>query len=187
MKKLAILSITFLFAVSVLHGQTQTPDKAKTKEVKKEQKAERVALKKLEGTVVNEKAKSNFMVAFPDATNAQWKRVNTYDEVAFTKAGHQMKGYYDIDGNLVGTTEFKTYADLPVKGQNEIKTRYPGYTPGQVIFYDDNEANETDMIMYGIQFDDVDSYFVELSKGTRKIAVQVLMDGEVKFFTADLK
>jgi hypothetical protein len=42
------------------------------------------------------------------------------------------------------------------------------------------------MILYGIQFDDVDSYFVELQKGTKKLVVQVLMDGQVMFFT-DLK
>jgi hypothetical protein len=186
MKKLAILSLTFLFSLSVVYGQTKETEKAQIKDTKKELKTERIALKKLEGTIVSEKAKSNFKVDFPDAANAQWKRVNTYDEVVFTKAGHQMKGYYDIDGNLVGTTELKTFADVPVKGQKEITTKYPGYTPGQVIFYDDNEANETDMILYGIQFDDVDSYFVELSKGTKKLAVQVLMDGQVMFFT-DLK
>ena len=38
------------------------------------------------------------------------------------------------------------------------------------------------MIMYGVQFDDADNYFVELSKGSSKIVVKVDMKGEVTFF-----
>jgi len=38
------------------------------------------------------------------------------------------------------------------------------------------------MILYGIQFEDADNYFVELSKGTKKIVLQVNTDGVVFFF-----
>jgi hypothetical protein len=183
MKKLVILSIAFLFSLSLVKGQTREAEKAQIKETKKELKNERIALKNLEGGVVSEKARNNFRADFPEATNATWKRVKTYDEVLFNKGTRVLTGYYDNDANLVGTTELKTYTDVPIKGRKEIAKQYPGYTPGQVLFYDDNEENETDMILYGIQFDDVDSYFVELSNGTKKLAVQVLMDGQVNFFT----
>ncbi len=59
---------------------------------------------------------------------------------------------------------------------------YKDYTIGPVVFYDDNEANSTDMILYGEQFEDADNYFVELSKGTKKIVVQVSPEGVVYFF-----
>jgi hypothetical protein len=183
MKKLAILSMTFLFALSVAYGQNKTLDKEKVKETKKELKSERVALRKLEGNVVSVKAKSNFNVDFNGATNVQWKRIDTYDQAEFTsKDGHKLKAYYDADGILVGSTEVKTFADIPAKGQKEIKEKYKDYTIEQVIFYDDNETNTTDMIMYGIQFDDADNYFVELSKGTNKIILQVNTEGTVFLF-----
>jgi hypothetical protein len=93
-----------------------------------------------------------------------------------------MKTFYDIDGILVGTTQIKTFGDVPVKGQQAIKKNYKDYTIGQVVFYDDNEANDTDMKLYGMQFDDKDNYFVELLKGTNKIVVQVNTEGDVFFF-----
>lgn len=181
MKKLAIVSLVFLFVMSLVQGQTKAPEN------KKEQKAERVALKKLEGTNVSEISKDNFSKDFGNLPNVRWQRVDTYDEAAFTdKDNHQMKAFYDYDGKLVGTTQHKTFADVPVKGQKEIKKVYKDYTIGDVIFFDDNEANSTDMLLYGIQFDDEDNYFVELTKGTKKIVVHVNMEGSV-FFFKDLK
>ena len=183
MKKLVVLTMTFLFAMTVVLGQTKKADKEKTKETKKEAKAERVPLKKLEGANVSTIAKGNFSSDFKDAKNVEWKRIDTFDKVSFTnKDGQNMSAFYDIDGNLVGTTQFKTFADVPDKGQQEIKKMYKDYTVGPVIFYDDNEANSTDMILYGEQFEDADNYFVELSKGTKKIVVQVSPEGVVYFF-----
>jgi hypothetical protein len=172
MKKLTVLSMMFLFMASVVMGQ----------ESKLELKGERVPLKKLAGNMVNEKAKGSFNVDFPNVTNVKWQRVGYYDEVMFTKDGKQMKGYYDTESNLVGTTQNKTFADLPMKGQQEIKTKYPDYSIGPVLFFDDNEACQTDMILWNIQFDDVDSYFVELNKGTSKLVVQVFINGSISLF-----
>ena len=183
MKKAGILLMTFLFAMGVVLGQTQKADKEKTKDTKKEAKAEKVALKKLEGSNVSTVAKNNFSSDFKDAKNVEWKRIETFDKVSFTnKDGQKMSAFYDIEGNLVGTTQYKTFADLPENGQKEIKKNYKDYTVGQVVFYDDNENNDTDMILYGVQFEDQDNYFVELAKGTDKIVVQVNPVGEVFFF-----
>jgi hypothetical protein len=169
MKKLAILSMMFLFAASVVMGQAQKKDHS--------------ALKKLGGTMVSEKAKGSFAVDFPNVQNVQWSRVGTFDEVSFTKDGNKVKGFYDSAGNLVGTTQTKAFADLPAKGQQEIKAKYKDYTIGPILFYDDNEPNQTDMILWNKQFDSPDSYFVELSKGTSTIIVQVDMTGKTSEFT----
>jgi hypothetical protein len=183
MKKLGILLMTFLFAMTIVLGQTQKTDKEKTKETKKEAKAERVALKKLEGSNVSMVAKDEFNSDFKDAKNVEWKRIGTFDKASFTnKDGQKMSAFYDIDGNLVGTTQFKTFADLPETGQKEIKKMYKDYTIDQVVFYDDNENNETDMIIYGEQFEDADNYFVEMTKATSKIVLQVNTTGDVFFF-----
>ena len=50
------------------------------------------------------------------------------------------------------------------------------------MFFDDNELNETDMILWAIQFDDKDLYFVELAKDANKIIVMCNLEGEVSFF-----
>jgi hypothetical protein len=176
MKKLAISTLVFLFAFTLVQGQT------KSTETKKEQKTARVALKNLEGTNVNEMSKDNFAKDFGNLPNVQWKRVNTYDEATFTKDGKEMKAFYDFDAKLVGTTTHITFADVPATGQKEIKKQYKDYTVESVVFFDDNEASSTDMILYGTQFEDSDNYFVELAKGNNKIVLQVNSSGDVFFF-----
>lgn len=189
MKKLTVLSVTLLFIGFSFQSQAQVQQKETIKETKKEVKAEkkelrteRIALRKLEGNKVSEVAKNSFNVDFGAANNAQWKRVDTYDEVAFTIDGKAVKAYYDEDGSLVGTTTSKTFAQLPAYGQKEINTKYKGYTVGPIIYYDDNENNATDMILYGLQFEHTDCYFVELSKGQDKFVVQVGPVGYIQMF-----
>jgi hypothetical protein len=182
MKRLVILSMAVLFSLSIVKGQVQKTGKEQNKEVKKEQRAERVALRKLEGNTVSMVAKNNFSTDFGVVTNAQWNRVNTFDQVTFTKEGKQENAFYDSEGKLVGVTIPKVISDIPFKAQQEIKTKYKDYTVVKVLLNDDNESNDTDMLLYGVQFDDVDNYFVELAKGTQKIVLRVDMAGNVYFF-----
>ena len=95
-----------------------------------------------------------------------------------------MTAFYDNDGKLVGTTMIKTFADVPANGQKQIKKKYKDYTVGPVIFFDNNEFNETDMMLYGLQFDDEDNYFVELTKGNSKIVVRVNSAGDLLFLNS---
>lgn len=121
MKKLEISSITFLFAIFVLKVQAQKTEKAEVKETKKELKGERVALRKLEGTCVSDVAKKSFNEDFGNVPNVKWKREENFDIATFIKDGKEIKAYYDIEGKLVGTTSQRTFADLPTKGQLDIK------------------------------------------------------------------
>ena len=64
----------------------------------------------------------------------------------------------------------------------KINKEYKDYTIEKVIFFDDNEDVDTDMILYGSQFDDADNYFVELRKDNKDVVLQVTMDGLVGYF-----
>lgn len=70
----------------------------------------------------------------------------------------------------------------PQKQKRRLK-KYKGYTADAVIYFDDNEYNDTDMILYGQQFADEDNYFVELVKGSKKIVLRSNMAGDVSFFS----
>jgi hypothetical protein len=183
MKKLVLLTAALMFSLSAVFAQqTAKLDKTEIKGNKEEMKTERKALRKLEGTEVSYMAKNEFTGDFPSAKDVSWERVDTYDVVAFTNNGKKMKGYYDYDGKLVGTTMNKTFSDIPSAAQKEIKRKYNGYTIGPVIFYDDNEANDTDMILWATQFASADNYFVELDKGKEQIILKVDPYGLVSFF-----
>lgn len=182
MKRLAILSMTFLLALAVVQIQAQESKKEAKKEAKKEIKNERKALRKLERNEVNAVSKSSFFADFGDVPDVKWLKSVYFDEARFTKDGKELTAFYDFDGKLVGTTAIKTFADLPPKGQKAIQTKYKDYSIGPVIFYNENEFNESDMLLYGLQFEDEDNYFVELTKGNSKIIVRVDPMGVVYFF-----
>jgi hypothetical protein len=176
MKKSVVMSMALLLFMTI--GSI----KSNAQETKKDIKSEKKALRKLEGTKVNVLAKDHFVANFGNLPDVQWKRTVNFDEAAFTKNGKKMKAWYDGDANLVGITSNVTFADVPVAGQKEIKAKYKDYTIGSVVFYDDSEANETDMMLYDMQFDDADNYFVELVKGSDKIVLMVNPEGNVSFF-----
>jgi hypothetical protein len=190
MKKLFFLSAATFILVAAAHAQTNVAlvkneiksDKKQELAMKKEKREERKELKKLEGKVVSDQSKQAFYRDFGKAPVSKWKRNANFDEATFIKDGEVTTAYYDADSKLVGTTSQKTFADLPAAAQKSINAKYKGYSKAGVVFFDDNEANETDMIMYGTQLDDADNYFVELEKDNKGIILQVDMRGNVTFF-----
>jgi len=170
-------------AFSVLHGQTGKTEKSTQKEVKKEEKSARVPLRKVSAGVINPVAKNNFATDFGNIPAVKWERSAFFDEVVFSKAGKDYKAFYDPEGKLVGTTSVATFNDLPANVQKELKGKYKDYTIGKIIFYDDSEANSTDMYLYGKQFEDADNYFVELTKGSKRIILEATPEGALFFFT----
>jgi len=145
-------------------------------------KTHREPLKKIEGNFVSAETKAIFSRDFTEAKNVQWLRKDVFDEALFNLNGNDMHAWYDFDHQLVGTTTIVPFSKVPEKGQKEIAAKYKDYKTGQVIYFDDNEANETDMILYDQQFDDADNYFVELSKGNEHIVLMVNPQGWVSFF-----
>ena len=123
----------------------------------------------------------HFMIDFPKATNVSWTRGN-FEEASFTLDGKEMKAFYDLDDELIGTTSPASYSDIPANAQKEIEKYYKGYTPTSVILFDDNEFNDTDMILYGNSFEDEDNYFVEMTNNKKTVVLQVNMEGLVSYF-----
>jgi hypothetical protein len=171
-------------AQSVASLQSQITVDGKTiTSLNQQRRDDRKEIKKLNGPEVSLMSKQSFATDFGNVDNVTWSRLDNYDEADFLKNGKAISAFYDYNANLVGTTQNKSFSDIPQKAQNDIARWYKGYTPVDVVFFDDNEANDTDMILYGTQFDDQDSYFVEMVNGTRKIVLHVTMDGGVDFFT----
>lgn len=106
-----------------------------------------------------------------------------FDEVTFIKDNHTLTAFYDTQSQLVGTTERKKFDELPAKAQQRIKNEYKGYSVGDIMLFDDNEQNETDMVLYNQLFEDANNYFIELTKGNKKIVVESNTDGEISYFT----
>ena len=188
MKKLLILTTAALITTAAVTAQTSDAVvKSDIRNSKKQEhaikKEDRKALRILKGTEVSYQAKAHFATDFNGIAATKWVRSTNFDEATFVKHGKTMTAYYDEQANLVGTTSDKAFTDIPVKAQQYIKKKYAGYKVNGVVFYDDNEANETDMVLYNQQFDDEDSYMVELQNAKETIVLHVNMGGDVGFFT----
>ena len=190
MKTLIVLSAATLMFASSVNAQTSEASvkndisslSKQESVIKKEKKEERKELRSFKGTEASYQAKQQFLKDFGDINATRWERTSNYDKATFNKDGQVMFAYYDIDANLIGTTMDKTFADLPLNAQKFIDKKFNGYSKEAVIFFDDNELNETDMVLYNQPFEDADNYFVELKKDNKELIVRVNMNGDVSFF-----
>jgi hypothetical protein len=190
MKKLFVLSMAAVILTVTANAQTDVASLKKKEAnlkqeeagIKKEKKEAKEQLRKLEGNQVSARSKDAFSTDFGNIPASKWERTANYDEATFTKDSQVMTAFYDYDSKLVGVTSHKTFADIPANAQKFINEKYPGYSKADVVFFDDNELNETDMILYGDQFDDADNYFVDLKKDNKETILRVSMSGNVSFF-----
>lgn len=129
----------------------------------------------------NYETMQHFELDFPNAANVLWHQ-GYFEEATFNEAGTTETAYYDNNSNLVGTISSANYSELPENARKTITKWYPDYTANQVVYFKDNQENDTNMFLYSNSFDDADSYFVELSNGTKTYVVKVDTDGQVSFF-----
>jgi hypothetical protein len=139
-------------------------------------------MRKLTENNVSNFSLKSFNDDFGSNSTVAWTRTDLYDIASFIKNDRETKAYYDFEGNLIGTTTVKLYTDLPIRAQKIITKRYPGYTPDFSIIYDLDKLTDTQMILINDEFVNADNYFVQLSKGTAKIVLQVTPVGQVILF-----
>ena len=199
MRKLIVLLMSFIFSISLVLGQTEkkiqvlskSEEKIKeniedTKDDLKMQKEELKAVqkerKRLEGDDVSNSTKGNFNEDFGVETDVEWKRTDYYDVATFTNDSNLKKAYYDFSSQLIGTTWYVNFTDLPARGQEKINEKFPDYEIGEVIFYDDNESVDVDFFKFQSPFKHEDNFFVEMTNGSKHIILKVGIEGEVHFF-----
>jgi hypothetical protein len=186
MKKLMIVPVALLLAGISLNAQDNSAAVAKANMDKKEAKAEKKEakkeLRKMQGNDVSVMAKDHLYQDF-GKVESSWKRTSYFDEASFVLDGKAMTAYYDNDAELVGTTSASDFNAIPESARNSIKKHYQDYSIDKVILFDDNEANASDMVIYGSAISDEDNYFVELTKDQKTIVLKVNMEGAVSFFT----
>jgi len=162
MKKILLAAGTILIPAMAIFAQDHTQDSAK---------------------VADPTIKSQFTADFPDAKNVHFARVQYLNEVSFTQVKEKMYAYYDNSGQLVGTIQKESFADLPDNAQKEIQNKYPAYAIANVVKFENNESDDTERIEYGISLDDADNYFVELKNDSKAVVVKVDLSGGVNYFT----
>ncbi len=186
MKHVFIFGSMLLFTVTTASSQDElafyVASNSTSHKITKSQREENRAIRREKAlTEPTYMAEQHFETDFPDATNVTWKKIGI-EEASFTLNGKEMKAFYDYNNDLIGTTMPVSYLDMPAIARNYIAKHFSDYTTQSVILFDDNEYNQSDMVLYGNAFADTDNYFVELSNNNKRIVLEVNMEGLVTFF-----
>lgn len=185
MRKLVFLVIAFLLTLNIgsfSQDLKNSPNDKNKKEKRIDKRSDRRELKKLQGTKVSEISMKNFKIDFANATNVKWVRTPNYDIATFNLKMKEIRAYYDFEGKLVGTTEYKTKDDLPDRGMTNLQKKYKDYTIGRIIYFNNNHVSSSPMVLWGTEIEDRSSFFVELANGIKKLVVNIDHGGNVKLF-----
>jgi hypothetical protein len=182
MKKLFCLAAAlFIGAIFIMANPFvggNGPDIKKKRETRKEQEKPKIEVSL---DPPSRAIEFQFSQDFPNAKYVTWAH-GRFAEASFLDGDVLKVAYYDADNNLVGSTTDMDASALPEKARDHINKMYPGYAIEKVVFFDDNEGNDTDMFLYNTSFEDKDNYFPLLVKGSKKIILKVSLEGEVSFF-----
>ena len=148
----------------------------KLKDQNREEKREVRAVENISSATM-----SLFAIDFPKAKNVSWMSTEGYTEADYNMGKSQMMAFFDFDNKLIGTAKYVDYNTLPAVALKDIAKHFKGFVAKQVLFYDDNEANETNIDMFN-QSIDQDAYFALMDRGNKEIVLQILPDGEVAYF-----
>ena len=185
MKKLIVLSMSFLmvmFFTTANARNTKTMALNSGRNSAKESKMERKEIRTEDRNLVSDMSIDAFKTDFGDAQNVIWTKDPQMDIVSFTENGKNYQAFYNSESELVGTATHEKFANLPKYARKQINKYYKGYSIDKVIFYKDNQDNDYNTLLYGVQFESADNYFVELSKKNENIVLQVNPEGNVFFF-----
>jgi len=181
MKKILLPLTLGLLLTSATYASNE--NRMSRKEARKEKKEMRIERRSTRNAEVSYMTEQQFAVDFPAATDIGYERSKWFDEVNFTMNGMRQKAFYDVNGELVGTTNKELFSNLPLSAQRDIRKGYSDYQVKEVIMFHDNEENDSDMIIFGEAFEDADNYFVSLEKGSKEIVLKVSPEGIVSYYT----
>jgi hypothetical protein len=177
MKKLTIILSLFFLVFDQTYAQIYA-----RAETKKELRSEKRKPEKVSVSKVNDASVKSFIKEFGNLSNVTWIKTDDYDEAVFTRDGHTLNAYYNGEGQLVGTTTLKSFADLPKKGQENLKILFWNYTVQQVIWFENNPGNKTPMKLWNTEITESNNYLVEMLYGFRRIVLYVDPDGKISLF-----
>jgi hypothetical protein len=115
-----------------------------------------------------------FSADFAGAQNVVWTVNKNCQKAAFTENGVKKTAFYSPAGDFMGVTQVVGYNAIPAASQKLIAEHYKGYTPGNVIVYQANEAYNGTI--------DPTSYFVDLKNDAHEVLVRVTETGSLEFF-----
>ncbi len=106
-------------------------------------------------TNVNSRVMEAFKKDFTHATNVQWTITSDVSRASFTFNDISYFAFYNVTGELLGTTRYVTLLNLPIKLQSSLRNDYKDYWVSNLF-----EVNNADGLSYYITIEDADNKVV---------------------------
>ena len=119
---------------------------------------------------ISTKVNDHFSASFKNAKNVDWKRDDTFDRVSFLLDGKKVQAFYDVFGDLIGTSKTYDFDKLPKSAIETITTKYtyPDYQLKDCIEFATG-SNET-------------NYYISFDKKNETVVLEITQGGMVSVF-----
>ncbi len=120
----------------------------------------------------NVRALKNFKSQFEDAENVSWTMRSTFAKASFNLNGEKREAFYDLNGEMIGTSKNISFEKLPVSAKRLFAKKYNGYVVKEVL-----------------RFESVDesAYFVSAENETGSVILKVSDSNGVSVFKKERK
>lgn len=88
------------------------------------------------GTNVNVSVLNNFKTDFRNVANVSWVSKDDYAKATFTENNQKVEAFYNLSGELIGTSKSLDLQNLPVSAKRAFAKKFDGYTVKEVIKFD---------------------------------------------------
>ncbi len=120
----------------------------------------------------NVRAERRFSADFRDAEKVQWTLRSTFAKANFYLNGEKREAFYDLNGEMIGTSSNISLNKLPVAAKRIFAKKYDGYTVKEAIHFEGIEEaayyisaeNEKESVILKV----TDSNTVSVFKKARK-------------------
>ena len=123
------------------------------------------------GTNASSASKEHFSATFSNAKMVSWNSNARYEKASFVLDNEKVDAFYDLSGEMIGTSKVMAFDKLPKNAIETITTKYtfPAFTVKDCIEFT-NANNEK-------------NYYVSLDKNTQTLVLEITKGGMVSVFS----
>lgn len=88
---------------------------------------------------VSSAATNTFAADFKKATEITWSVTDEYAKATFVLNNQKMEAFYNVNGEIIGTSTHAIIEDLPVHAKRSFAKKFNGYTVKEIIHFDGTE------------------------------------------------
>jgi hypothetical protein len=114
----------------------------------------------------------NFKYEYKGASNVNWTLRPNFAKASFTLNGQPVEAFYNLNGELIGTSNQATLSEMPVSAKREIARKYAGYNITETIRFEGVTEN---------------AYYISAENEKEKVILRVGEDQVVSRFDSKRK